>query len=231
MNNITVFLTLTLLLLVVVTALAAPSAESHDSSGSTISKFGASKVTKKDVSADSAGQSSALVRIGANRYAGFKRPDPFAEYGHFRFGKRAQRPQPSFADYGHLRFGKRAPRVQRAAASSPSPATRITGIFASAGALWMKPMCTSRILTTSMTHEDVFLRNSGNISSKKWPFQLNENWASNMSSKERRCGFVLLYVIRMWPFWLNCWMKTRRASYGGQSFSCLHGIYFPVLFF
>ncbi|XP_055357903.1 drosulfakinins-like [Paramacrobiotus metropolitanus] len=37
------------------------------------------------------------------RSVGMKR-DPFAEYGHFRFGKRAPA---SFADYGHLRFGKR----------------------------------------------------------------------------------------------------------------------------
>ena len=36
----------------------------------------------------------------------FRRADPFAEYGQFRFGKRAA--QPRFADYGHLRFGRRA---------------------------------------------------------------------------------------------------------------------------
>ncbi|GAU95561.1 hypothetical protein RvY_07160 [Ramazzottius varieornatus] len=36
---------------------------------------------------------------------GIRRADPFAEYGHIRFGKRAP---PSFGDYGHLRFGRRA---------------------------------------------------------------------------------------------------------------------------
>ncbi|OQV20789.1 hypothetical protein BV898_05366 [Hypsibius exemplaris] len=89
MNQLSVFLTFALFMVistVAATAISDAPAKPDDKPSST------------------AGQT---VRIAEHRYAGFKRPDPFADYGHFRFGKRA--PQPSFADYGHLRFGKRAP--------------------------------------------------------------------------------------------------------------------------
>jgi Sulfakinin family len=102
MNSLTVFLLLGISIFpaIVLTAVL----------DNTVGVLGKTSADADSVREDkTSGSATSNVKVAAYQLGpgSFKR-DPFADYGHFRFGKRV--PQPSFADYGHLRFGRRGPQ-------------------------------------------------------------------------------------------------------------------------